>query len=65
MNEKYVAVKSFKMGGTEYPIGTEVMFFAGWPYINGYVIDVSYKQTLLKLVETDAFVKKGIIKNKV
>ena len=65
MEEKYVAVKSFKMGGTEYPKGTEVMFFAGWPYINGYVIDASYMSLLQQLVETDAFVKKGMIKNKV
>ena len=36
MDEKYVAIKEFEIGGKKMPAGTEIFLFRGFAYMNGY-----------------------------
>ena len=65
MEEKYVAVKEFKIGGKTMPAGTEILLFRGFAYMNGYRLTPGYYDEAKTLTETDAFVKTTIIGNKV
>lgn len=65
MDEKYVAIKEFEIGGKKMPAGTEILFFNGFAYMNGYRLMPSYYNEVKKLSESDAFVKTKTIQNKV